>query len=200
METVTCYVRNGELYLWLEDDQVTDTWERYPILRQWIEALLDGRPYAMFDDLEDDDWLQDHAKATGLPMARLIWQAGRRGLIFSEPDRWGLLVGSESLELLRRHQEETSGLLWIAGLRVYAFETPEAMQEMLGRWDGRPLADVPAGDCAFVLGTYADALCLWIQPGATAMQALVAAVEEIAARRGSRLAFKTMPGHDPTNG
>lgn len=174
MSTVSWEAAAGEILLWLTYDYATETVNRFPVLRMWVEQLLFGRPYAILDDMTDP-WAQQYVKENDLPHA----------LLPDPPNRF-LLAGSKTLDFLRAH-EDHSGDLWISGLRVLGYASYTDLLDHLSLCNGRSIAEMGRSDlCLFTLGTYADAECLIDQPGLWGMKRLLNECEAVASRSGFR--------------
>ncbi|MHB8927004.1 MAG: hypothetical protein ACYC9Q_04970 [Bacillota bacterium] len=84
------------------------------------------------------------------------------------------MLGATSPQLLQDHRENSSGLSWIGGLRLHAFETENAMLRQLIRWakGGRNITMEERENVLFTLGTSGDAEFLTITPGLIGLDSL----------------------------
>lgn len=174
MRTAQWQVVNQEILLWLDDDEVESTEDRFPILRRWMEEFLQALPFIL-DDYPAERWLEQQALDQNGVVAFHPHNGGRRPI----------LMGGIDIEVLRVHQSHWPES-WTSGLRVAAFDSQEAMMAQLSDWSGRPdrLLTRDVGQALFVLWTYADAQCLRIQPGRHNLPILLNQAEEIGQRLG----------------
>lgn len=173
-----------QIVLQLEDDAAVNIEDHYPVLLEWILALVQGSPYVLEDrfDARWDAWLFGYAQEyTGPAVVVTERQLVKKALL-----------GATSPLLLRDHLEKTEGLSWIGGLRLHAFETENAMLRQLVRWakGGQGITTRERQNVLFTLETSGDAEFLIITPGQTRLDELF----EMAERQASSIGWEWIQG------
>ncbi|MHB8928452.1 MAG: hypothetical protein ACYC9Q_12525 [Bacillota bacterium] len=156
----------NEIVLELQDDAAVNREDHFPVLLAWMLAFLQGSPYVLEDRFDPrwDAWLVQYAQEYPGPV-----------LIVTENRRIRTaLLGATSPRLLHDHLENSEGLSWIAGLRLHAFETENAMLRQLIRWakGGQDITMEERENVLFTLGTSGDAEFLTITPGLIGLDSL----------------------------
>lgn len=167
MRTARWQLVDSAIWIWLDDTNIEDAPDRYPLLRQWIEGMINGHLYILEDRL-DEPWVRSHASTYPGPIA-------------TTKNRRYALMGSEGAELLRSHQE-ASGLSWVGGLRIYVFSSYEDVKAQLSAWDGQELTSLSTfiRHPLMTLTTGGDAQGLHAMPGTLCLPDLMELSRQVA--------------------